>query len=135
VAVTPESGNYYAVTSASGGYAFPFNGTGSLNVVFSGGQLAQSVERTVERGDVNLKLDLELNSATPLAIASGVLVVTPSMYQFTFSGPPDRQAEVQRSTNFVHWDVLATYLLGAESVVFQDNNPPAGQATYRVVVP
>ncbi len=135
VTVTPESGGYYAVSSASGGYAFPYAGTGDLNVQFSGGPLVQPLSRSLVRGSVNLKLDLELNSSVPLIISTGALLATPSLYQFSFSGPADVQVQVQRSTDFLSWQVLATYLLGAEPILFQDNSPPAGRASYRVVVP
>jgi len=135
ITIMPETGDYYAVSSASGGYAFPYTGSGNLNVEFSGGPLVQPVGQSVDRSTVNLKLDLELNSATPLVISSSAIVSAPSMYQFSFNGPPDQQVQVQRSIDFVNWDVLATYILGAGPIVFQDNNPPAGQASYRVIVP
>lgn len=135
VTVTPEVGDYYAVTSSSGGYAFPFSGTGGLEVEFSGGELVQTIMRSAIRGAENVKLDVELNSATPLLISPASITMSPALYQFTFSGPADLQVEVQRSTDFINWTALATYILGAEPVVFQDSDPPADQASYRIFVP
>lgn len=135
ITVTPEFGDYYAVSSASGGYAFPYSGNGPLNIEFTGGALVQPVNRSLVRGSTNVKVDLELNSGIPLAISTAALVASPSTYQFIFSGSADQQVQVQRSTDFVNWDVLATYIIGSEPIVFLDNNPPAGQASYRVVVP
>ncbi len=67
VTVTPDSGGWKAITSASGGYAVPYTGTsGSLAVSFSGlpdGEASRSVTKT----GTNLKLDLEVSDSRPAA--------------------------------------------------------------------
>jgi uncharacterized protein YkwD len=135
VSVVPGVGNDYAVTSSSGGYAFPATTTGELIVEFSGGELAQPVTRSIMLGVENVKLDLELNSAIPLLISSDSLVGSVSEYEFTFSGPADLQVQVQRSTDFLNWSMVATYILGPDPVTFRDDDPPSGHATYRLFVP
>lgn len=59
VTVTPEGGEWKAVTSASGGYAVPYSGDkGSLTVTFSGGAVGKPVSKKVERSGGNVKVDL-----------------------------------------------------------------------------
>jgi PKD repeat protein/uncharacterized protein YkwD len=59
VTVTPESGTHYAITSTSGGYAFPISGTsGTLNVTFSGGGLSAPEIKTVALTGGNAKQDV-----------------------------------------------------------------------------
>ena len=67
VTVMPSMGSYYAVTSASGGYAIPITTNGKLMVTASGGELKSPIAKTVEAqvpGD-NIKLDFVVTS-TPV---------------------------------------------------------------------
>lgn len=63
VSATPSSGNFYAVTSTSGGYAFPVQrSAGTLTVTFNGGPFT-NVQRQVAVATVNVKLDLAKSSS------------------------------------------------------------------------
>lgn len=86
--VTPESGAWDAVTSASGGYAIPQSGTGPLMVTFSGGGLAVPVQRSVQRTGANVKLDLIIPSSgtpPPNPLTPGLL--TPEITVLQQAGP------------------------------------------------
>ena len=48
VKVMPSQGDYYAFTSAGGGYAIPTPDAGTYTLTFSGGELAGTVTKTVE---------------------------------------------------------------------------------------
>ena len=66
IKVMPASGNRYAVTSASGGYAIPFAaGPGNSSVTFSGGGLAAPVTRAFSMTTANVKVDLVTVPALP----------------------------------------------------------------------
>jgi hypothetical protein len=60
VSVNLPSGSHYAVTSSSGGYALPYSGAGTQNVVFSGGSLGANVNRAFTGTGLNVKLDLNV---------------------------------------------------------------------------
>jgi uncharacterized protein YkwD len=64
VQVSITGAAWYAMTSASGGYAVPYaDQAGTMQVVFSGGDLAGAVTQLVQRTGENVKLDLA-NGAT-----------------------------------------------------------------------
>jgi hypothetical protein len=65
VEVRPSSGGWYAVTSSSGGYAFPYVGTGTINVTASGGTLQAPISSTVTLSGQNVKVDFIPASAGP----------------------------------------------------------------------
>lgn len=60
VTVVPEGGNWEAVTSASGGYAVPYDPTaaGTLTITFQGGPFRSAVTRSITRTGGNVKVDL-----------------------------------------------------------------------------
>jgi hypothetical protein len=57
VTIKPSSGSYSAVTSASGGYAFPVSGSQSFTITASGGGLQSPISKTVDFTGENLKVD------------------------------------------------------------------------------
>lgn len=65
VKITPSRGSYYAVSSASGGYAIPYTGTGSVTLVASGGGLPASITKTAEGTGQNVKVDFVPATAGP----------------------------------------------------------------------
>jgi hypothetical protein len=82
VAVTPAEGTYYAVTSASGGYAIPVTTSGTLEVTAEGGGLSGRAVKSVAvspSGD-NVKLDFLAAEAgfAPVADAGADVEVTDS---------------------------------------------------------
>ncbi|MBI2876401.1 MAG: carboxypeptidase regulatory-like domain-containing protein [Candidatus Tectomicrobia bacterium] len=59
VTILPDRGTYYAVTSASGGYAIPIEpGAGEVTLQVSGGGLPEEQSRGVSIGSVNVKADV-----------------------------------------------------------------------------
>lgn len=71
VKVMPSRGTYYAVTSTSGGYAFPYSGGSSLTVVASEGGLAAPVTKNITLDGNNVKLDFTASATAqgPGAVA------------------------------------------------------------------
>lgn len=69
VTITPSRGNYYAVTSTSGGYAIPVTGlTGSITLTAQGAGIVAS--RTVTLSGVNVKVDFTQDVApVPLPLS------------------------------------------------------------------
>jgi hypothetical protein len=56
--------------------------------------------------------------------------------QVDFQGIPGRSYEIQRSTDLTDWTVLATIIAGPTGAVsFTDENPPVGNAFYRMRKP
>ncbi len=68
VTIKPSRGTYYAVSSASGGYAIPFTGSGSVTITASGGNLNAPVTKTVDFSGENTKVDFVPASAGPGAV-------------------------------------------------------------------
>ena len=59
VTITPSTGTYHAVSSTSGGYAFPIATSGTITITASGSGLG-SISKTVSLTDANIKLDFTL---------------------------------------------------------------------------
>lgn len=71
VQVKPSRGATWATTSTSGGYAFPFSGSGGVTVTASGGDLGSPIVVTTSFEGNNLKVDF-----VPAAQTPGVVVLT-----------------------------------------------------------
>jgi len=89
VEVRPSSGAYYAVTSSSGGYAFPYTGTGSITVTASGGVLQNPITQNVTLSTGSVKVDFVPASSKPGAVtlifpANGAKDVPPGELIFTW---------------------------------------------------
>ena len=76
VTVTPSSGNFYAVTSTSGGYAFPVGNSGQLTITASGGTLASNIVKTVSLEGINAKVDFKASEAGGITGGGGVTAPT-----------------------------------------------------------
>ncbi|MEY3386851.1 MAG: hypothetical protein RIR53_1662 [Bacteroidota bacterium] len=68
VKITPSRGTYYAVSSASGGYAIPYTGTGTVTLAASGGGLPAAISKTADLSGQNVKVDFVPASAGPGAV-------------------------------------------------------------------
>ena len=99
VTVMPSSGNFYAITSTSGGYAFPVASSGQITITASGGALAAQISKTVTLEGINLKVDFKASEAGGTTGGGGVVapIITSSAntsgtvgvafsYQITASG-------------------------------------------------
>ncbi len=86
VTITPGSGNYYAVTSSSGGYAIPIDpgANETLTITASGGGLAATITQTVVTTGANVKVDFV--TTPPQKASISVAVVSPGVISVTRSG-------------------------------------------------
>lgn len=70
VTIMPSAGQYYAVTSSSGGYAIPCPKSGSWSLTASGGGLPSETTVNVSFNDENIKVDFRPNMGSfPAAVA------------------------------------------------------------------
>lgn len=67
VQVMPDSGAYYAVTAAGGGYAIPATAAGTYLLTFSGGGLPTAGTRTVTVGEDSVLADYRHAASAPAA--------------------------------------------------------------------
>lgn len=136
VTVQPTTGTYFAITSTSGGFAFPAPATdGSLTVTFSGPGLAGPVSRTVTLDTVNVKVDLNLAQDVPLTFVPGSFGVTASrQFRFNLAGPVGARARVEYSSDLVTWQTLGTYTLNAGKVTVTDPQGLQAGRSYRAVL-
>lgn len=136
VTVQPTTGTYFAITSTSGGFAFPAPATdGSLTVTFSGPGLAGPVSRTVTLDTVNVKVDLNLAQDVPLTFVPGSFGVTASrQFRFDLAGPVGARARVEYSSDLVTWQTLGTYTLNAGKVPVTDPQGLQARRSYRAVL-
>jgi hypothetical protein len=68
VRVQPSSGSYHAITSTSGGYAFPYTGTSTITLTASGGGLPSEMRQTVQLTGDNVKVDFMPGGSVPGAV-------------------------------------------------------------------
>ncbi|MDM8546333.1 PKD domain-containing protein [Candidatus Venteria ishoeyi] len=64
VRVEPNQGEYFAITSAGGGYAIPITAAGTYQVTFSGGVLTAPVSQSIPVADKSVLLDYQLTGST-----------------------------------------------------------------------
>src|SRR5205823_1123194 len=62
VTVTPDSGNFFAITGTAGAYAIPVGTSGTLMLTASGGSLAAPITLSVTLTGVNAKVDFKVTS-------------------------------------------------------------------------
>ena len=63
VTVTPDNGTHFAITSSSGGYAFPVGASGMVTITASGGALTGNVVKIATLAGVNVKMDFKASEA------------------------------------------------------------------------
>jgi uncharacterized protein YkwD len=115
VKVVPNRGSYYAVTSTSGGYAFPYSGSSSITVVASEGGLAAPVSRNVTVDGSNVKVDF---TASATAQGPGAVVLSKPANNATGVAPVVT-LEWGKSTfaESYEWQVATTNQFTAGSIV------------------
>lgn len=59
IRVSPSAGTYYAITTASGGYALPLTADGNLEITFTGGTLPAPQTRGITVGSQSMLLDFD----------------------------------------------------------------------------
>ncbi len=136
VTVQPATGSYYAVTSTTGGFAFPAPTTaGSLTVSFSGPGLAMPVNRTVTLSTGNVKVDLNLAQDVSLTFVPGSFGLNASrQFRFDLAGPVGARARVEFSSDLDTWQTLGTYTLNGGKVTVTDPQGLQTRRSYRAVL-
>jgi hypothetical protein len=138
VTVMPASGMYYAVSSASGGYAIPITGLdGTLPVTFSGGPLAAPVTETIALTGQNVALDFELNRDTPIVFTAGSVSRSANgQFAADLTGPTGAKVTVQYSTDLKTWATAGHVTLTAGEARFVASTPSESpQRFYRAFAP
>lgn len=124
-----------ATSSEGGTLEFDANGlTYTPPIDFTG---ADELDLILSDGDfpVPARITLQVIPAGNLGVASANLV----SFKFiggqaigVFAGIPDRSYLVQRSTDLIHWDPLATIQADSTGIIrFTDTSPPLPNAFYR----
>ena len=91
VSITPSNGDYYAISSSAGGYAFPIGTSGTITVTASGGGFGP-ITKTITLTGFNIELDF-----TPQG-SSLLTTVSQSYTQTTSQSTAQTQATSQITT-------------------------------------
>ncbi len=129
VKITLSSGSsYYAVTSASGGYAIPYTGSGQVTVTASGGIFKTPVMKTVTLSGVNVKVDFGPDltgfpSQVTLVTPVDDTVVNTNVVDFVWDSiPVATKYHVQIATDAGMKNLVFNDSLADTSVVFSNLN-------------
>ncbi len=134
--VTPSIGSAYAVTSESGGFAFPPGKTsGTITVTVSGPGLATPMVKTVSLSATNVKVDFDTANDVPLAFVPGSLGFdAQGRFRFDLSGPAGARAQVSFSADLTSWQSLSTCTLSNGRATVVDPAPKQVRRFYRATI-
>ncbi|HYG77380.1 MAG TPA: fibronectin type III domain-containing protein [Planctomycetota bacterium] len=123
ITVTPDTGTYYAVTGAAGGYAIPVGSSGTINVSLSGGGLGTNTQSVTLSGQ-NVKLDFKSPGtgsggggggggltapAAPAALIAAAVSASQINLSWTDRSDNEESFTVERSADGVNgWSAIAT---------------------------
>jgi len=131
IMVQPAEGGWQTFTSATGGYAVPYQGWGSQTVVFSGGPLAAPHTMTFDGTGFNVKADLDLREV--IVFVPGSVSYTPQQgFRASVAGVAGIRVSLQTSTNLTQWTTLSTYTL-SNTPVTVGASPSSSRAYYRLL--
>lgn len=136
VTVQPASGTYYAVTSTSGGFAFPAPATsGTLAVTISGPGVPAPFTKTISLAPTNVKVDFEVGRELPLSfVPDSTRLDASRRFRFDLAGPTGARAQVEYSADLVLWQTLGTYTLNGGRVTVTDTQGLKTLRHYRAVL-
>jgi uncharacterized protein YkwD len=140
VTVMPDRGNYYAISSASGGYAIPLGRlTGQMTVTFSSAQWPVTITKTVTLTGVNVKRDIELNAdlvSPPAAPRFSQVARHPNGgLALTVEGSPGQMVTIQGCSDLSSWQDLGSLTLSPSPATFLDSLTPGQMRRfYRAVL-
>jgi hypothetical protein len=136
VTVSPATGSGYAVTSASGGFAFPTGQTsGTLAVTISGPGVAAPITKNVTVAATNVKVDFEILGDMPLGFTPDKSGFNPQQrFQFELTGPLGAKAQVSYSADLKIWMTLGTYNLASGKLTVVDATTKQTMRFYRAVI-
>ena len=100
VTITPSSGAYYAISSSSGGYAFPIPSSGTITVTASGNGFGP-ISRTITLTGTNVELDFTAQGTTVTTSAQSTTQAstTQTTSQTTVSSTSQTVAITQTSSS------------------------------------
>ncbi|MSU36704.1 MAG: hypothetical protein EXS36_16725 [Pedosphaera sp.] len=133
VTVTYSGSANQAITSASGGYAFPYSGNGTMDIKFSGGGIA-SGSRSVTRAGKNVKADwlgTSVGPVEPLSL-SGLTWSEATGLKCTLRGSATGVVVLQQSFDLRNWAVWKTVQKSAPEVSIQESSLGLRARFYRV---
>lgn len=121
VTILPDQGGYYAVTSASGGYAIPLPpDSGWVTVTASGGSVSNLLTKTVLAGGANVKLDFEVIADTQRIPPRILLPNRTNGASLRIMAVAGQRLVIQGSTNLLQWVNLKTNTYNGSPVNFTD---------------
>jgi hypothetical protein len=82
VTITPSGGNYYAVSSSSGGYAFPIPTSGTITVTASGNGFGP-ITQTITLTGTNIELDFTPQGTSGTTVTTTSESATQTFTQYT----------------------------------------------------
>ncbi len=129
--ITPSNGQYYALTSASGGYALPVTGlSGSIQVTFASAVQGALASKTVILTGENAKIDFEANRDSKVTFGfSGMRRSGNGTFEADLYGPANVQLSIEASEDLRQWSPLSVITLNGSTTPFSDTQ--TGAKTYR----
>ncbi len=122
VTVRPSRGQYYAVTSSSGGYAFPFRkGEGTVTLTFEVPGLPEPISRKVTLRAYNVKEDLNLSLLPPAFVTWTMHVDAAGRFICKVIGPFEKDVQVEWSSDLIHWFPQTRLHLSSGTATFVDS--------------
>ncbi len=117
VQIMPDKGDYWTLTSSSGGYAIPITLNGTIALTVSGGDLSTSITKYVDVSTIgeNIKIDFrsgeENHSTTSTCLTTTEKYSTTSSLTITSSNDISKPSETIRettneTTNFISLSLL-----------------------------
>jgi len=131
VTIMPSSGQYYAVTSSSGGYAIPCPTSGSWSITASGGVLPAGVTQSVTFKGGNVKVDFRPNipsvpAAVTLNLPANFSTINTDSVRFVWQRATGTgvtyHVQVSTNTNFADNILVNDSTLTDTSLVFKGLN-------------
>jgi len=122
VTVTPSSGDYYAISSSSGGYAFPIPSSGTITVTASGNGF-EPVSKTITLTGTNVEVDFtsQGQAITTTTQSTATQEITQSTTQ-TFS--TSTQTSTQLETQTTSTSTLTQSFLSTTQISSSTTAPP-----------
>ena len=97
VTITPSSGSYYAISSSSGGYAFPIPTAGTITITASGAGFGP-VSQTITLTGTNVELDFTPQGATGTSMTTTPQTTTMTTSQSTTQSTTQTTTQTETQT-------------------------------------
>lgn len=103
VTIMPDTGEFWATTADSGGFAIPATEAGTYNLTISGGDLAEAQQRTVQVAENNVLMiwnEVDKWPDPPVAEAPLLQVATNGDLMFSFPVKDGQSYQLRNTTDF-----------------------------------